>query len=54
MVTAHPDADLGSAVEMMLQRRIGCLPVVENDRLVGLLGETDCLLQLARLLAPQA
>ena len=54
VVTAHPDADLGSAVEMMLQRRIGCLPVVENDRLVGLLGETDCLLQLARLLAPQA
>ena len=54
VVTAHPDADLGSAVEMMLQQRIGCLPVVENDRLVGLLGETDCLLQLARLLAPQA
>ena len=54
VVTAHPDADLGSAVELMLQRRIGCLPVVENDRLVGLLGETDCLLQLARLLAPQA
>ena len=54
VVTAHPDADLGSAVEMMLQQRIGCLPVVENDRLVGLLGETDCLRQLARLLAPQA
>ena len=30
---------------------IGCLPVVDGDRLVGLLSETDCLRLLARLLA---
>lgn len=48
--TAHPDADLGAAVEMMLQQRVGCLPVVLDDRLIGLLAETDVLRALARLL----
>lgn len=47
---AHPDTDLRHAVEMMLRERVGCLPVVENDTLVGLLTETDCLRHLARLL----
>ncbi|MBU6282112.1 CBS domain-containing protein [bacterium] len=54
VVTAHPDADLASAVEMLLQRRIGCLPVVEDGRLVGLLSETDCLRHLATLLESRA
>lgn len=49
--SAHPDADLRHAVELMLRERIGCLPVVEDERLVGLLGETDCLRHLADLLA---
>jgi CBS domain-containing membrane protein len=48
--TAHPDADLASAIEMMLMQRIGCLPVVEDGRLVGMLSETDCLRHLAALL----
>ena len=29
----------------MVEKKIGCLPVVENDRLVGLITETDILLQ---------
>ncbi len=48
--TVTPDASIHSAVEEMLVRRIGCLPVVDNDTLVGLLSETDCLRYLARLL----
>lgn len=51
VLSAHPDADVGHAVEMMLRERVGCLPVVEDGRLVGLLSETDCLRYLARLLA---
>jgi CBS domain-containing protein len=50
VLSAHPDADLGHAVEMMLRERVGCLPVVEEGRLVGLLSETDCLRCLAGLL----
>jgi CBS domain-containing protein len=52
--TAQPEWTIGEAVQLMLDKRIGCLPVVENDRLVGLLSETDCLRLLARTLAPSS
>jgi CBS domain-containing membrane protein len=45
-----PDASLREAVAVMLEKRIGCLPVVEHGRVVGLLSESDCLRHLARLL----
>ncbi len=48
--TVAPTATIHSAVERMLARRIGCLPVVESAALVGLLSETDCMRHLARLL----
>lgn len=51
VLSAHPDAEVRYAVEMMLRERVGCLPVVEDGRLVGLLSETDCLRHLAQLLA---
>ncbi len=50
LVTVVPTARLADAVQLMLDRRIGCLPVVEDGRLVGLLSESDCLRHLARLL----
>jgi CBS domain-containing protein len=50
VVTIGPSASMHEAVDLMLQKRIGCRPVVEDDRLVGLLSETDCLRYLARLL----
>lgn len=50
VVTIGPGASLAEAVQLMLERRIGCLPVVEDGRLVGLLSESDCLRHLARLL----
>jgi acetoin utilization protein AcuB len=52
VVTARPDLTMHAAVTLMLERRIGCLPVVQSGRLVGLLSETDCLALLARLLQP--
>jgi len=48
--TIAPSAPVHDAVEAMLTKRIGCLPVVENDQLIGLLSETDCLRYLARVL----
>lgn len=50
VLTAHPDTSLGNAAELMVRERVGCLPVVEDGRLVGLLSETDCLRHLADLL----
>lgn len=52
--TADPDWPITTAVALMLDKKIGCLPVVEGGRLVGLLSESDCLRLLARLLAPGA
>jgi CBS domain-containing protein len=52
VVTASADWTVRRAVDVMVERRIGCLPVVEDGQLVGLLSESDCLRLLARLLAP--
>jgi CBS domain-containing protein len=45
-----PHITLRTAVRIMCEHRIGCLPVVEDDRLVGLLAESDCLRHLEHLL----
>ncbi len=50
VITARPDMSVREAVQLMLDHKIGCLPVVEKGELVGLLSETDCLRYLARLL----
>src|SRR5262245_54717107 len=49
--TVSPSVPLRAAVRIMIDKRIGCLPVVDDGRLVGLLSESDCLLHLADLLA---
>lgn len=46
--TLGPEASLSEAAERMAERRIGCLPIVdENGRLAGLLSETDVLWAIA-------
>jgi CBS domain-containing membrane protein len=52
VITARPDWTVRQAVDLMLERRVGCLPVVDGEHLVGLLSETDCLRLLGRLLSP--
>ena len=42
-VTVSPDASVAEATRLMLDRKIGCLPVVEGEALVGLVTETDLL-----------
>ena len=42
VVTIQPDATVGEAAQLMLERNISCLPVVdEQDHLVGILTHTD-------------
>jgi predicted transcriptional regulator len=40
-VTVTPDTSIRQAVALMMQHKIGGLPVVEEHRLVGVLSETD-------------
>ena len=39
--TIEPDTPLAEAAEIMLENKIGCLPVTEGTRLVGILTEAD-------------
>jgi acetoin utilization protein AcuB len=50
LVTISPDATLEEAAKLMAENKIGCLPVVEENVVVGILAETDMLSQLADLL----
>ena len=41
VVTVSPELPLQDAAKLMISRRIGCLVVVENHRIVGILTESD-------------
>ncbi len=42
-ITIAPDASVEEAAQVMADRKIGCLPVLEDDRLLGIVTETDVL-----------
>lgn len=48
VATTEPEANLCDAVKIMMNKKIGCLPVVEADRLVGLITETDIMVQFLK------
>lgn len=41
VITAQPDTSIAEAAEIMLDRRIAGLPVVEDGELVGMITESD-------------
>lgn len=43
VVWIGPDIDMVQATRLLLQRQCGCLPVVDNGTLVGIITELDCL-----------
>jgi len=43
VVTVEPDTEVQKAGSIMLEKKIGCLPVVQGERLVGMITETDIL-----------
>ncbi len=49
-VTVHPETSTLDAMRLMRDRRISCLPVVEDDKLVGIVTERDLIEVSARLL----
>lgn len=49
VIMIDPDADATKAAAVMARRRIGALPVVKNEKLVGIITSTDLLREYARL-----
>lgn len=47
VITVAPDVSVKEAARLMAENKIGCLPVVEGKRFVGLVTETDMLRHLA-------
>jgi CBS domain-containing protein len=49
-VTVAPETSILDAMNKMREHRIGCLPVVKNKELVGIITEMDFLRITSRLL----
>ncbi len=49
-ITIHPEASILEAIDIMDSQRIGCLPVVKNNRLVGIITEQNYMTITSRLL----
>jgi CBS domain-containing protein len=43
---AYPDESLSEALEQMAYRRVRRLPVIDNDRVVGILAQADVVLEV--------
>jgi CBS domain-containing protein len=51
VVTVAPDTSVGEAADLMVHKGIGCLPVVDGAKLVGIVTKTDLLRCLRSLSA---
>ena len=49
-ITIHPEASILEAIDIMDANNIGCLPVVKNSRLVGIITEQNYMTITSRLL----
>jgi acetoin utilization protein AcuB len=51
VITIGPNATIEEAAQMMVSHKIGCLPVVEEGIVIGILTDTDMMAHLMELLA---
>ena len=54
VITVTPDRPAREAAQLMLDHRIGAVPVVDDGRLIGILTETDIVRAFVRTTAPMA
>jgi acetoin utilization protein AcuB len=50
VIVIEPEATVEEAAQLMVKNKIGCLPVLEEGIVVGIISEVDLLLQLTDLL----
>lgn len=51
VITIHPDATIEDAARLMVERKIGCLPVVDDEFVVGILTDSDIMAHLMQMMA---
>ena len=51
VITIHPDATIEEAAEIMVEHKIGCLPVLEENIIIGIITDTDMMMHLMEMLA---
>jgi CBS domain-containing protein len=49
VVTVSPDTSVAAAADMIINKGIGCLPVIEGTKLIGMVTKTDLLRCLGTL-----
>lgn len=54
LVSTTPDAELSEAVHLIYSQKLGCLPVLDEDRLVGIITVVDMLRALHDLIGESA
>lgn len=42
-ISVDPEADIGEVIDLMIEHKVGALPVVAEDRLVGIVSYVDVL-----------
>lgn len=50
VVTIHPDSTIEDAAQTMVEHHVGCLPVLDEEVVIGLLTERDLLEHITQLL----
>ena len=50
VLTAHSEMDVCEAISLLLENKYGCLPVVDNGKLVGIVTEADFMKLTQKLL----
>jgi CBS domain-containing protein len=48
VVTITPETSVTVAARIMVERKIGCLPVIEGETLIGILSESDVVSAVAQ------
>jgi CBS domain-containing protein len=49
-VTVSPETPTTAAIRLMREKKLACLPVTQQDRLVGIVTEHDLIIVASRLL----
>ena len=52
VITVDPNRDVADAARIMLDHKIGALPVVDGGTIIGILTETDIVRAFAKMTAP--